>query len=58
MEKKRKKRGLGSMSPEQIERITSLGGKAVSANRAHMQEIGRKGGLKSGIVKRMNKDQK
>lgn len=46
------------MSPEQIERITSLGGKAVSANRAHMQEIGRKGGLKSGIVKRMNKDQK
>lgn len=39
------KRGFGSLSTEQVKIVASRGGKKVSANREHMAEIGRKGGL-------------
>ena len=37
-------RGFAAMSPEQQKQIASKGGEAVSKNREHMAEIGRKGG--------------
>lgn len=40
-------RGFASMDPEQQRRIASKGGEAVSKNREHMAQIGRKGGENS-----------
>lgn len=37
-------RGTAAMSPENRKKVASAGGKAVSADKAHMAEIGRKGG--------------
>lgn len=45
IEEKKKYRGLASLSPEKRKQIASKGGAAVSKNRAHMAEIGRRGGL-------------
>jgi uncharacterized protein len=45
-------RGLASADEETRQRVASLGGRAVSENREHMAEIGRKGGEKS----RSNRD--
>jgi general stress protein YciG len=39
-------RGFASMDPERRRRIAKKGGETVSRNRAHMAEIGRKGGSK------------
>lgn len=41
-------RGLASADQETRERVASEGGKAVSKDREHMAEIGRKGGRKGG----------
>lgn len=40
-------RGFASMDPELQRRIASKGGEAVSRDRKHMAEIGRKGGENS-----------
>ena len=40
------------MKPSERSRIASLGGKAVSGDRAHMARIGRKGGEISGATRR------
>ena len=45
-------RGLASADEETRQRVASLGGRAVSEDREHMAEIGRKGGEKS----RSNRD--
>jgi len=37
-------RGFAAMDPKQQREIASKGGRAVSANREHMAQIGRKGG--------------
>jgi len=37
-------RGFAAMDPKQQREIASKGGKAVSADREHMAQIGRKGG--------------
>lgn len=47
-------RGFASMDPEQQRRIASKGGEAVSRNREHMAEIGRKGGENSHGRRKMN----
>lgn len=47
-------RGFASMDAEQQRAIARKGGVAVSENRAHMAEIGRKGGEASGINRRRN----
>ncbi len=39
-----KKRGFAAMDPEEQREIAREGGKAVSRNKKHMAEIGRKGG--------------
>lgn len=44
-EKVKSTRGFASMSPELQKMIARKGGEAVSKNRAHMSEIGRRGGL-------------
>lgn len=41
-------RGFAGMDPEQQRRIARKGGEAVSRNRQHMSEIGRRGGVASG----------
>ncbi|HYF30467.1 MAG TPA: KGG domain-containing protein [Chitinophagaceae bacterium] len=41
-------RGFASMDPERQRQIARKGGEAVSGNRQHMAEIGRKGGEASG----------
>jgi len=38
------KRGFAAMNPEEQRKIASKGGRAVSRDRNHMAEIGRKGG--------------
>ncbi len=40
----RRHRGFAAMDHEKARKIQSAGGKAVSQNRQHMAEIGRKGG--------------
>lgn len=50
-----KKRGFASLTPEQRKEFAALGGRATSSNRAHMSEIGRKGGTKSAMTKRARK---
>lgn len=40
-----KKLGLAAASKKTIQQVASLGGQAVSRDRAHMAAIGRKGGL-------------
>lgn len=42
-----KRRGFAAMNSEQQREIARKGGKVVSANRDHMAEIGRKGGVAS-----------
>lgn len=42
-------RGFASMDPERQREIARKGGATVSRNRAHMAEIGRKGGEASGL---------
>lgn len=42
------------MTEEQQRVIARKGGEAVSANRQHMAEIGRKGGQASGIKRKRN----
>ncbi|HEY0678757.1 MAG TPA: KGG domain-containing protein [Chitinophagaceae bacterium] len=46
--KKSSGRGFASMDPEQQREIARKGGAAVSENREHMANIGRKGGEASG----------
>lgn len=41
-------RGFAGMDPEQQRRIAQKGGEAVSRDRQHMSEIGRRGGEVSG----------
>lgn len=41
------KRGFAAIDPKLRKEIARLGGQAVSRDRRHMAEIGRKGGLKS-----------
>lgn len=41
-------RGLASASQETRQRVASAGGRAVSNDREHMAEIGRKGGRSRG----------
>lgn len=41
---KKSNRGFAAMSPEKQREIASKGGKAVSRDRQHMADIGRKGG--------------
>lgn len=43
--KEKKPRGFAAMKPEDIQRIASLGGKAVSRKPGHMKKIGTVGGL-------------
>jgi len=42
-----KPRGFAVMSAEDTRRIARMGGEAVSRNRKHMREIGKKGGKNS-----------
>jgi general stress protein YciG len=46
------KKGFASMTPEERKQIARKGGLAVSANREHMTEIGRRGGQKSRRIKK------
>lgn len=50
-----KKRGFASLTPEQRKEFATRGGKTTSSNRAHMSEIGRKGGTASAAKKRPKK---
>lgn len=50
-------RGFASMDPEQQRAIARKGGEAVSRNREHMAQIGRKGGESSGQKRSQNKNQ-
>lgn len=50
-------RGFGSMSEDKHKEIASKGGKKISANRQHMSEIGRKGGEKSGLLRKEKEKQ-
>ncbi len=51
-------RGFASMDREQQRSIARKGGLAVSQNRQHMAEIGRKGGENSGVSRgRKNNEQ-
>jgi len=43
----KRKIGFATLTPEQLRERASLGGQAVSQDRSHMAEIGRKGGLKT-----------
>ncbi|MEI6221399.1 MAG: KGG domain-containing protein [bacterium] len=43
----RDQRGFASMTSAQQKKIASMGGKAVSQDRQHMAEIGRRGGKAS-----------
>ena len=43
----KQQRGFASMDPDKQRKIASKGGKAVSKDRKHMSEIGRKGGENS-----------
>jgi|GEM_PF-2322227 len=43
---KKSRRGFAAMNPEQIRKIASMGGQAISKNREHMEVIGKKGGDK------------
>lgn len=45
-------RGLASADEETRERVARMGGEAVSRDREHMAEIGRKGGERSGESRR------
>lgn len=45
-------KGFALLSPKQLKKISSKGGKALSKNKLHMAEIGRKGALKSAERKR------
>lgn len=45
-------RGFASMDPQKQREIASKGGQAVSGNREHMAEIGRRGGEASGESRR------
>jgi general stress protein YciG len=45
---KSEERGFAAMDPEERRRIAEKGGAAVSKDREHMSEIGRKGGEASG----------
>ncbi|WP_276131790.1 KGG domain-containing protein [Polluticoccus soli] len=45
-------RGFASMDPQKQREIASKGGHAVSGNREHMAEIGRRGGEASGESRR------
>jgi len=51
-------RGFASMDPNMQRKIASKGGEAVSQNREHMREIGRKGGANSHVNRRNNNDGK
>ncbi|MCD6062749.1 MAG: hypothetical protein K0R82_660 [Flavipsychrobacter sp.] len=52
-------RGFASMDPKKQREIASKGGQAVSGNREHMAQIGRKGGEASGESRRnQNNDDK
>jgi uncharacterized protein len=42
-------RGFASMDPERQREIARKGGATVSQNRAHMAEIGKRGGEASGV---------
>lgn len=44
---KSSRRGLASANPEKRREVASKGGQAVSQDRRHMAEIGRKGGKAS-----------
>jgi uncharacterized protein len=46
-QQKSSKRGFAAMDPQKARAIQSKGGKAVSRDRAHMAQIGRKGGKAS-----------
>ena len=48
------KRGLASADKATRERVAHMGGAAVSGNREHMSEIGRKGGERSHGNKKNN----
>jgi uncharacterized protein len=50
-------RGFASMDAEQQKSIASKGGKAVSRNREHMAQIGRKGGEASRTARKKRKEQ-
>lgn len=45
MTETKKPHGLAAASPELRQKVTSMGGKAISADKKHMAEIGRRGGL-------------
>jgi len=47
MAKQQSKRGFAAMDPAKAKAIQRKGGQAVSRDRAHMAEIGRKGGKAS-----------
>lgn len=51
MSEPKKNVGFAAMSKEQQVAIAKKGGKAVSKNKEHMAEIGRKGGINSGSVR-------
>lgn len=42
-----RRRGFAAMKPEQQREIASKGGRAISENRSHMAQIGRRGGVAS-----------
>lgn len=52
------KQGFASMDRNKQQKIASSGGKAVSSNSEHMAAIGRKGGLRSGAVRRLKMEGK
>jgi general stress protein YciG len=52
------KQGTAALPLEQRLALAKKGGLAVSQNRAHMAEIGRKGGVKSGEARRKQKEKR
>lgn len=51
------KRGFASMKDKDLQKdIASRGGTSISADRLHMAEIGRIGGIRSGEARRRKKD--
>jgi general stress protein YciG len=56
MSQEREERGFAAMDPEERRRIAEKGGQAVSKDREHMSEIGRKGGEASGEKRSKDND--
>lgn len=54
----KKKQGFATFDHTRLKEIASKGGKAVSQNKQHMAEIGRKGGERSGESRTKQKEKR